>query len=119
MRFVVLVSALLAQADAAYPPQDPSSSLDALLRDVWARGPEGVCTRRPHHAPEIEMQVSPKSHLPDAQAFAGADFVHFLGPDTKLDTITECIYLNLHPDHIAEVMRLSRRRNPKPAPMHL
>jgi len=66
-----------------------------------------------------KMQVSPKSHLPDAQAFAGADFVHFLGPDTKLDTITECIYLNLHPDHIAEVMRLSRRRNPKPAPMHL
>jgi len=29
-----------------------------------------------------KMQVSPKSHLPDAQAFAGADFVHFLGPDT-------------------------------------
>jgi len=51
-----------------------------------------------------KMEVYPKSHLPEAQAFEGAYFVHFMRADFTGDTITERIYINVHPDHAAAVM---------------
>jgi hypothetical protein len=119
----------------AYPPQDPSLSLDALLHDVWEQGvdkaynlymgksavPMDPAARQafPQQMLEIadspnlggiilqkaQMEFYPKSHLPSPPDFDGAHFVHFMRADTKGGSIKERIYINVHPDHAAEVMR--------------
>ena len=120
---------------AAYPPQDPSASLDALLRDVWAQGagktydlfmgknrvPMSAAARAAFPKEMIELAESyslagmllqkrksefyEKGHPAKVEAFADAYFVHFMRSDLKSDAITERIYLNVNPDHAAEVIR--------------
>jgi hypothetical protein len=138
MRSSLLCSLLLAVpalVHAAYPPQEPSASLDALLKDVWAKGVEQAYTLYVEK-PKVEMDTAareayakqildiakddnvagiilqkarskyaPKSHLPDVAEFDDAYFVHFVRPDMKGDSITERIYINVHPNHGTEVMR--------------
>ena len=120
---------------AAYPPQAPSESLDALLRDVWAQGagkaydlymgkstvPMNPAARQSFPQAMLDIaanpnvagivlqkeksQYYPKTHLPGPEEFSDAYFVHFIRPDFKGDSINERIYINVHPDHAAEVMR--------------
>lgn len=120
---------------AAYPPQDPAASLDLLLRDVWAQGSDKAYTlymgksavpmapaarqsfaadmlelAKTSHLTGISIQGNnPRSYrkndLPSAEVINTAGFIHFLRPAPKGDQITERIYLNVHPDHAAEVMR--------------
>jgi hypothetical protein len=118
----------------AYAPQDPASSLDALLRDIWAQGidkaytlyvgkpriPMDPAARQafPQEMLDLagnanvggiilqkaKMEVYPQSHLPAAEQMSGAFFVHFFRPDMKGSSINERIYINVHPDHAAQVM---------------
>lgn len=119
---------------AAYPPQESAASLDALLRDVWAQGvdkayglymgkkpvPMAAAARDSfaqdllgiaHHAnvaaiilQKEKMEGYSQDHLPAPQAFEGAYFVHFMSAQFKGETIQERIYINVHPDHAAEVI---------------
>ena len=124
-----------ALAHAAYLPQDPASSLDALLKDVWAQGadhaynlymgketvrmdpaarksfPQAMLdlAQNPNVAGIIlqksKMEFHPQAHLPAAEEFDGAYFVHFMRSDFRSNSINERIYINVHPDHAAEVMQ--------------
>ena len=124
-----------ALVQAAYPPQDPSASLDALLRDVWAQGvdkaytlymgkstvPMDPAARQAFPQAMLDlaknanvagiilqknkMEFYPQSHLPSPEAFGGAFFVHFMRSDFNGGSINERIYMNVHPNHAAEVIR--------------
>jgi hypothetical protein len=130
----VLVGILALPLLAAYPPQDPSASLDALLRDVWAKGadkayelymgkgetPMAADARQSFARRMLEIAQNanvgvlvlqkdknegyPKDRLPGPEAFRDAYFVHFIRPDFRGDGVEERIYMNVHPDHAADVM---------------
>jgi HopA1 effector protein family len=129
---------------AAYAPQDPASSLDALLRDVWARGvdqaytlymgksevPMDPAARQSFPRKMLGLAESPnvavivlqkeksegydRNHLPGPEAFDGAYFVHFVRTSFDGDQVKERIYINVHPDHAAEVMAFIVRELLKP-----
>jgi hypothetical protein len=129
---------------AAYLPQSPASSLDALLRDIWAQGPDkaydlymgksevpmSAAAREAFPQKMIDLAADagidgivlqkakgeyyPKSHLPGPRAFDEAYFVHFLRPGFQGDKITERIYINVHPDHAADVIGFAARELLKP-----
>jgi hypothetical protein len=129
---------------AAYPPQSPALSLDALLRDIWAQGPDKAYelymgkSEVPMSADAREAfprkllnlaadagidgiilqkaksEYYPKSHLPGPQAFDDAYFVHFLRPGFQGDKIVERIYINVHPDHAADVIGFAAQQLLKP-----
>jgi len=87
--------ALYAQASGAAREAFVGAILEIAAHD----NVEGITLQK------SKMEYSPKSHLPEPAAFEGAYFIHFRRPAARLDTISERIYLNLHPDHAAEVMR--------------
>lgn len=131
---LILLLGAVGYAVAAYPPQDPAASLDAWLRDVWAQGVDKAYmlymgksavamdpeARQAFPRQMLELAASPnvagillqkdksrfypKDHLPDAEEFKGAAFVHFVRAGSQSDSIAERIYINVHPDHGAEVM---------------
>ncbi len=119
---------------AAHAPQDPASSLDAWLHDVWVKGvdrayalivekdavPMNSAARQAFSREMLELAGSPniaevaiqkqkfqrypKNQLPSEQEVDGAGFVHFSRADYNANMITERIYIDAHPDHAAEVM---------------
>ena len=120
---------------AAYPPQDPVASLDALLQDAWQKGADKAyalymgksrvrmskAAREAFPKDILEIAQSPNvdrivvqkpktevfatNKLPGPEVFDGAYFVHFLRAGLSGPKIAERIYVNLHPDHATEVMR--------------
>src|SRR5271165_4826208 len=119
---------------AAYPPQASAESLDALLRDVWAQGADktyelymgkkvvpmsaAAAEEFPRKMLEIahdpgvgaiilqkeKSEGYPVDHLPQVDAFRDAYFVHFMRADFRNQQVQERIYINVYPDHAAEVM---------------
>lgn len=118
---------------AAYAPQDPSSSLNAWLHDIWSKGisqaynliidkapvPMSPSALRAFPQQIAGLAASPtisrvaiqtqkftyykKGNPPSAREISGAGFIHFMRADEG-DDITERIYIDTHPDHAAEVM---------------
>lgn len=121
MRALPVSFLFVASLFAAYPPQDPASSLDALLHDIWSQGVDKAYglymgkTVVPMDAaarvdfprkmlylagnPEVgaiilqksKMEVYPKNRLPEPEKFDGAYFVHFLRNGFHGDRIKERI----------------------------
>ena len=146
LRWLLAAAAVIQTLVAAYPPQDPASSLDALLHDIWAQGagkayelymgktnlPMDPAAREsftekildlakgPNVAAIIlqkeKMEVYPSKKLPEASQFAGAYFVHFVPASFGTDDITERIYINVHPDHAADVIGFIVRELFQPGP---
>jgi hypothetical protein len=134
LRSLLAAAAVIQTLVAAYPPQDPAASLDALLHDIWAQGadkayelymgkanvPMDGAARQAFPAKMVELAQGPnvgamilqkaksevygRNKLPEPSRFDDAYFVHFAPESFGPDDINERIYINVHPDHAADVI---------------